>query len=123
AESVSAPLSVAQEALWYASRLAPTDITYNEVVSIRKDGPLDVSALRRAFNESVSRHQAWRTTFDSVSGEPVQVVRPLGRFHLPVLDLSRLSPEQAERRAVDLVAEGTRVPYDIRPGPLIRPRP
>ena len=75
AEAASAPLSVAQEALWYASRLAPTDITYNEVVSIRKQGPLDVSALRRAFNEIVRRHQAWRTTFDTLSGDPVQIVR------------------------------------------------
>ena len=40
--ATAAPLSVAQEALWYASRLSPNRISYNETISIRKDGPLDV---------------------------------------------------------------------------------
>ena len=45
----TAPVSVAQEALWYVSVLDPGRLSYNETVSIRKDGPLDVPALRRAF--------------------------------------------------------------------------
>jgi non-ribosomal peptide synthetase component F len=117
-----APLSVAQEALWYRAVLDPTALTYNEAISIRKDGPLDVDALRRAFNVIVERHAAWRTTFDTVSGEPVQVVGPVTAFELPVLDLSELDHEQAERRAVEVVAETARVPYDVRHGPLLRPR-
>jgi non-ribosomal peptide synthetase component F len=117
-----APLSVAQEALWYRAVLAPTALTYNEAISIRKDGPLDVDALRRAFNAVVERHAAWRTTFDTGSGEPVQVVGPVPTFDLPVLDLSELSHEQAERRAAEVVAGTARVPYDIRHGPLLRPR-
>ena len=72
----TAPLSVAQEALWYLSLLVPNQISYNETISIRKDGPLDVAAFRRAFNEIVRRHEAWRTTFEVVGGEPVQVVQP-----------------------------------------------
>jgi non-ribosomal peptide synthetase component F len=118
----AAPLSVAQEALWYRAMLAPTALTYNEAISIRKDGPLDTGALRRAFNAIVSRHAAWHTTFDTVNGEPVQVLGPVPTFELPLLDLSELSREQAERRATELVAEAARVPYDVRRGPLLRPR-
>jgi non-ribosomal peptide synthetase component F len=118
----AAPLSVAQEALWYRAILAPTALTYNEAISIRKDGPVDTDALRRAFNAIVSRHTAWRTTFDTVNGEPVQVLGPVPVFELPVLDLSELSPEQAERHASEMVAEAARVPYDVRHGPLLRPR-
>ncbi len=117
-----APLSVAQEALWYRAVLAPTALTYNEAISIRKDGPLDVDALQRAFNAIIGRHEAWRTTFDTVNGEPVQVVGPAPAFELPVLDLGELSHEQAERRAAEVVAETARVPYDVRHGPLLRPR-
>ncbi len=116
------PLSVAQEALWYASRLAPSRLSYNETVSIRKEGPLDLVALRSAFAEIVRRHEAWRTTLDVAGGEPVQVVHPPPSFDLPVLDLGQLTPEQAERRAVGIVAEASRVPYDVRRGPLLRPR-
>ncbi len=116
------PLSVAQEALWYMSRLAPNQISYNETISIRKDGRFDLGAFRRAFNEIVRRHEAWRTTFDTVAGEPVQVVQPPPSFDLPLADLSHLNREEAERQAVRLVAEVSRVPYDVRRGPLLRPR-
>ena len=116
------PLSVAQEALWYQSLLVPNQVSYNETISIRKDGPFDVGSFRRAFNEIVRRHEAWRTTFDVIDGEPVQVVQPAPDFDLPVLDLSHLTQEQAERQVVHLVAEMARVPYDVRRGPLLRPR-
>ncbi len=118
----AAPLSVAQEALWYVSRLAPGQLTYNEAISIRKDGALDVSALRRAFAEIVRRHEAWRTTFDVVAGEAVQTVGSPRGFELPVVDLSHLDGEQAEREAVASVAAAARTPYDLREGPLVRPQ-
>jgi non-ribosomal peptide synthetase component F len=122
ATGAAAPLSVAQEAMWYSSRLAPTQLTYNETVSIHKDGPLDVGALRRAFAEIVRRHEALRTHFEVVAGEPSQVVHPVPSFPLPVVDLSHLSAAEAERQAVRAVAAASQVPYDLRRGPMIRPR-
>ena len=118
----TAPLSVAQEALWYATLLAPNQISYNETISIRKDGPLDVPAFRRAVNEIVRRHEAWRTTFDTIGGEPIQVVQPAPDFDFPVVHLSHLTRDQAERRAVRLIAEVSSIPYDVRRGPLLRLR-
>jgi non-ribosomal peptide synthetase component F len=117
-----APLSVAQEALWYLSLLVPSQISYNEAISIRKDGPLDLDAFRRSFNEIVRRHEAWRTTFDTEKGVPIQVLRPPPHFDLPVIDLSHLGMEEAERRAVGIAAEVSMAPYDLRRGPLLRPR-
>ncbi|HVC69629.1 MAG TPA: condensation domain-containing protein [Acidimicrobiales bacterium] len=116
------PLSVAQEALWYLSLLVPNQFSYNEAISIRKDGAFNLDAFRRAFNEIVRRHEAWRTTFDIVDGVPVQIVQSAPTFDLPVLDLSHLTEEQAERQAVRLAAQVSRVPYDLRRGPLLRPR-
>jgi non-ribosomal peptide synthetase component F len=116
------PVSVAQEALWYLSLLVPNQISYNEAITIRKDGPFDVEIFRRVFNEIVRRHEAWRTTFDTVGGVPVQVLQPPPTFDLPVLDLSHLTLEEAESQAVRLAAQVSRVPYDLRRGPLLRPR-
>ena len=64
----------------------------------------------------------WRTTFDTVDGEPVQIVHPAPSFDLRPVDLSGLTQEEAERRAAQLAAELSRVPYDLRRGPLVRPR-
>ncbi|MGH8995885.1 MAG: condensation domain-containing protein, partial [Acidimicrobiales bacterium] len=77
------PLSVAQEALWYLSLLGPGNIAYNETISIRKHGPLDLGAFRDAFNEIVRRHDAWHTSFDSVDGKPVQIIHPAPSHELP----------------------------------------
>jgi len=120
--TVAAPLSVAQEAVWYTTLFAPNQISYNETVSIRKDGPFDVDALRQAFNELVRRHEAWRTTFDVLNGEAVQVVHRPPHFELPVLDLSHLDLEDAEAHTTRVISEVSRVPYDLRRGPLLRPR-
>ncbi|MGI8715866.1 MAG: condensation domain-containing protein [Solirubrobacteraceae bacterium] len=116
------PLSVAQEALWYLSILAPHQVSYNETISIRKHGPFDVSAFRRAFNEILRRHEAWHTVFDTVDGEPAQILQPVQRFDMPVIDFSHRTRDQAERQAVRLAAEVSKVPYDLRHGPLVRPR-
>ncbi len=118
----AAPLSVAEEALWLRSLLAPDKIPYNETISLRKHGALDLPALRAAFNEIVRRHEAWRTRFDVVDGAAVQIVEPPARYELPLTDLSDLSEDEAERHAVELVARVSRVPYDLRRGSLLRPR-
>jgi amino acid adenylation domain-containing protein len=117
----SSPLSVDQEPLWYFSRLVPTNPVYNEAVTIKKDGPFEADVFRRAFNEFVNRHEAWRTTFAIVGGKPTQVVHPTTVFDLPLLDLSSLSPDEAERRATWQAAEAAKCPYDLEHGPLLRP--
>ena len=116
-----APLSLAQEQLWYFSQLAPENPVYNEAASIRKDGPLDLEALRLAFNEIVRRHEIWRTTFAVEGGRPLQVVRPAQAYELPLTDLSSVPATERELVAALLVAEEARRPYRLAEGPLIRP--
>ena len=118
----AAPLSSAQEPLWYFSRLAPDNPVYNEAVTIRKDGPFDVDACRQAFNEIVRRHEILRSTFEVVDGDPVQVVHQAPTFELPLLDLSGMSRSDAEREAGTIIGEDARRPYDLEHGPMIRPR-
>jgi len=116
-----APLSPLQEPLWYFSRLAPENPVYNEAVTIRKDGPFEVSAFRAAFNEIVRRHEIWRSTFDVTDGEPVQVVHPAPTFELPVVDLSGWSAAERKSEAARMAAEEAMRPYDLARGPLLRP--
>ena len=122
AAAATAPLSVAQEALFYQALLHPNRLSYNETISLRHDGPFDVAALRRAFDAFVARHESWRTRFDVVGGTPVQIIAPARPIAVPLVDLSALPAGRAERAAARLVAELSRVPYDLRRGPLVRPR-
>lgn len=116
-----APLSAAQRQLWYLHRLAPDSAAYNELITIRKDGPFNVTAFTWAFNELVARHEAWRTAFVTDGDEPRQVVHPHRHVALPVWDLTGLGFDDAEATAAAKAAEIASVPYDLAAGPPLRP--
>src|SRR5688572_10682175 len=63
-----APLSFAQERLWFIDRLDPGSATDNIPLAWRLDGALDDAALERALGEVVRRHEALRTPFQEVDG-------------------------------------------------------
>ena len=114
-----APLSFAQERLWFLDRLEPGRSTYNLVpVFLRIKGRLDLAALRRALGELARRHESLRTTFPEVDGRPAQVVAPAAPFFLPLVDLRVLRSREAAGRAL-AHAEAER-PYDLARGPLTR---
>ncbi|MEO8897530.1 MAG: amino acid adenylation domain-containing protein [Candidatus Dormibacter sp.] len=115
------PLSVVQEDLWYFSQLAPDNPVYNELITVRKTGAFNRDAFKRAFNELVRRHEAWRTTFLMMDGQPVQVVQPPPLFEFPVTDLSDSPRRDAEEHATAIAAELARQPYQLDKGPLLRP--
>ncbi len=115
-----APLSFAQQRLWFFDRFEPGSAVYNLPMALRLQGRLDVHALASAFGAVVRRHEALRTTFEERGGEPVQVVAAAAEalaFELPVTDLSGC-PGEAER----LAREEARLPFDLSRGALLRAR-
>jgi aspartate racemase len=60
--------SFAQQRLWFLDQLEPNSAAYNIPAAYRLFGPLAVTALERAINEIVRRHEALRTTFAMVDG-------------------------------------------------------
>ena len=116
------PLSYAQEQVWLHAQLAPDFPLYNEPVTIHYSGTLNVAALEKSFNEILRRHEAWRTCFTAVEGQPVQEVRPHLSISLPVLDLRSLPAEQRETIALTIATEDAREPLDFGETPLFRAR-
>ncbi len=115
-----APLSFAQERLWFIDQLEPGSAVYNIPVARRLGGPLDEAALERALGEIVRRHEALRTTVREVDGSPVQVIAPFGGFTLPVEDLSGLDEADRETALRLRAGEEARRAFDLSAGPLFR---
>lgn len=120
ADRQAAPLSPAQERLWFMEQLMPGDPAYHVHALLRLDGHLDVPSLRHSLHEIVQRHEVLRTTFTVTDGgQPVQVVGS-GSAPLDIVNLTAArGPEQADevRR---LASEQARQPFDLTRGPLLR---
>ena len=101
-----APLSFSQQQVWVNSNLAGDLPVYNETMTVFKRGPLDPAILERAIGEIIRRHEIWRTTFDVVDGQPVQLVHPAsGIFQIPRVDLAALPQEQRKKEAIRMATE------------------
>jgi amino acid adenylation domain-containing protein len=115
-----APLSFAQQRLWFLSQMEADSTTYNLPVGYELHGPLDVPTLERSLNEIIRRHEVLRTTFTIRDGEPVQIVTPTLTLGLPVVDLTHLTGEEQweelQRRANEYAAQ----PFHLEQGPLVR---
>jgi amino acid adenylation domain-containing protein len=111
-----APLSFAQETLWFLDRLAPGRPTYNVPIRFRLRGDLDVAALGQALAGVVARHESLRTYFGEDAEGPVQIVVPEVPTDLEPVEVA--DEGEAER----LAEEAAREPFDLATAPLWRAR-
>ena len=102
-----APLSYAQETLWFLNRLAPNSPTDNVPLCVRLRGDLDVNALRSALAVVVARHEALRTAIVAREDGPVQVVAPEVPVELPLIEAA-------------LIEERVKAPFDLSRNPMWR---
>ncbi len=119
-----APLSFAQERVWFLEQLEPGLTAYNIPVFLRLRGPLDAVALAASFHLLVARHEALRTVFCLEGGRPVQrVVAAVdidGEPALPRVDLAGLAGALGERTALDLAREIASLGIGLVTYPLFR---
>lgn len=115
-----APLSYAQQQLWFHSRVAAGKPIYNEQVTLHREGQLNLSFLRRALNEIVHRHEAWRTVFKVQDGQVYQYVEP--SFEVPVrfLDLRSFSATDRDAQDWSMAHREVTTTFDLAAAPPIR---
>jgi Condensation domain len=119
-----APLSLSQEQIWrHARENGALPAFYNESIAIHRHGPIDSAILARSLAQVTGRHEAWRTTFDLIDGQPVQVINPPPlTVSLPVNDLRTIPSSNREAEALRIAREDARTPFDLERGPLMRAR-
>ena len=121
AERGEAPLSFAQQRLWFLDRLNPGDPSYTISWQGRLRGPLDGERLRASLGEIVRRHEALRTAFvERQDGEPRQVVTAFTPLPMPRLDLAGLPPAWREAEVLRLARADDSRPFRLAAAPLLR---
>ncbi|WP_439659617.1 condensation domain-containing protein [Lentzea sp. HUAS TT2] len=96
-----APLSFAQERLWFINAAAPESSIYNVPLFFRWRGEVDLGALHRALLAVIEKHEVLRTTYEDRDGERVQVV---GEARVTVEVVSH-DPDVEARRGFDLATD------------------
>ncbi|MDZ4344077.1 MAG: condensation domain-containing protein, partial [Candidatus Binatia bacterium] len=114
------PLSFSQQRLWFLDQYEPNKSFYNVPYGLRLAGPLNIAALEQSLNEIMRRHEALRTVFPTVEGEPVQIITPSLNRSLPVIDLRDRPESEREEEARRLAGEEARRPFDLARGPVFR---
>ncbi|HEY6190582.1 MAG TPA: SDR family NAD(P)-dependent oxidoreductase, partial [Pyrinomonadaceae bacterium] len=114
------PLSFGQQRLWFLNKLQPDSIAYNLPGAVRLTGQLNIDALEQTLGEIIRRHEVLRTTFSTVNGQPVALIREATPLALPILDLSALPEADREVELRRLATEEAQRPFDLTQGPLLR---
>ncbi|GGR29813.1 condensation domain-containing protein [Streptomyces netropsis] len=111
-------LSYGQERMWFHHQLDPTTTLYNLPGVSRHLGPLDVEAVRLAWEDLAGRHEVLRSNFVEEDGRPRLVIRPeLGDFFRYEDVCAEPDPVSAARAAAKAATDRV---LDLARDPLVR---
>ena len=114
------PTTEAQRQLWVLAQVSDdASCAYNETLSLRLRGPLNLTALADAVRAAVARHEAlWTNLSDDGAEQLVHAPSPL---ELPLIDFSGAA--SAAERKVEVthwLEEECRRKFDLGVAPLLR---
>jgi condensation domain-containing protein len=115
-----APLSFAQQRIWFLEQWEPGGFAYNGARADRLMGPLDVTAFERALVQLVERHDVLRTTYAVRGREPEQVVLDDWTLSLPLVDLTTIHPDERHEELVRRMRALSREPFDLSKDLMLR---
>lgn len=110
-----APLSLAQQRLWFIDQMQAGQAVYTITAALRLDGDLNRDRLKTALDAVRARHDSLRTRFEDQAGTPLQIIDSAAPMPLRLVD-HRDDPSRAEATLSAFAAD----PFDLAAGPLIR---
>jgi hypothetical protein len=119
-QSVSVPISLAQQHLLLLERMQLTGSEGNPGATFRLRGALDIRLLERSFTELVRRHESLRTRFRMIAGEEAQIIDPPFELHVALSDLRAVELAVRERHVAVLERRHRERAFDLARGPLLR---
>ncbi|OQD56954.1 hypothetical protein BM536_006230 [Streptomyces phaeoluteigriseus] len=106
------PITTSQSGIYYLQRLDPRSTAYNIPLSFAVRGPLDHARFRKAVDELVRRHDAFRTRFTIRDRRVIGLVEPTAE--VPIVRQEIQPGEETD------VLRGFVQPFDLAKAPLMR---
>ncbi|KAK3805044.1 MAG: syringopeptin synthetase C [Benniella sp.] len=113
------PLSFSQQRMWVLAQMEGVSETYHIPMAVRLRGDLNRDAWQNALNSLFARHEALRSVFVAIDGQPQVRLLPADSG-MPICweDLRGLS--DVESQLEQMSANEATNPFDLARGPLIR---
>ena len=112
------PVSHSQRRLWVIEQMGLAGSAYHIEGATSIAGDIDIAALQRSVDAVVARHEALRTTFVEIDGQPRQVINTGGDQVLTLVDLREAADPDAEARR--RIETASAVLFNLATGPLFR---
>jgi aspartate racemase len=107
------PVSFAQQSLWLQYQMEGMSNTYNLTFVYRLEGRLDISALEKSLHYLISHHDALRTSFKLIDGEPYQIIAESVQW--------KLEEHTSDRETADMELRAfASQPFSLEQAPLMR---
>ena len=115
-----APLSFAQQRLWFVDRMMPGNPVFNIPIVLNLEGDLSRSALKLAFETILERHSILRTVIRTEESATMQWVQEAVPLPLREFDLRGLEESTRQKALASLRKAYLQHPFDLGNAPLFR---
>jgi len=115
-----APMSSAQQRLWFMDQLLPGLPLYHVSTVLQFRDEVDCDAVRQAFVELIERHEVLRTTFELVDLQPMQRINDSATLDFNVIDLRSVATAAKLATWTHSASQALRKPFDLGKAPLFR---
>ena len=116
----NAPLSFAQQQLWFLDQLEPNSSLYNILRAVRLNGNLNRQILKQALDAIVAHHETIRTNYISEDGKPIQVIASPQSVELQVIDLQQYEQAELETQVQRLLQQENQRPFNLASDLMLR---
>ncbi|WP_422824353.1 amino acid adenylation domain-containing protein [Xenorhabdus bharatensis] len=113
------PLSFAQQRLWFLAQFDGVSDTYHIPLALYLRGQLNITAWQQALNRLFARHEALRSVFITVNGQPQIELLPAA-LTLPMKQYDLRNLPDVDKQLKILCTQEAETAFDLTRGPLIR---
>ncbi|ARV58502.1 non-ribosomal peptide synthetase [Nostocales cyanobacterium HT-58-2] len=108
-----APLSFAQQRLWFLAQMETNDSAYHIVKAWKLQGDLNVAVLQQSLNAIVAHHEVLRTNYTTQDGNPLQVIHQSQSVELEVIHLKDCPQTERNTQIQQLLQNEAQRPFNL----------
>lgn len=112
------PLSPSQKGIWLTVQQKGRETFYNIPIPLVLNGPVQLAALKKAFDVLINRHESLRTSFPLIEGMPHQQVKAGVPADIDVVHAE--NNEDSDSLVTALLRLHMQTHFNLQEGPLFR---